>query len=99
MERLSASGGGLKDASFGAAQLVDAVLASAEREGLLAGEGSSVGATLSARLVERAKAVTGIADETALLQYALASLAIEDPFFTAFVNSRGTVDPDLDFGI
>lgn len=78
---------------------VEAVMAAAEKSGLLGDKGAGrIGGRVSAALIEQAKIVTGIAADTDLIEFALASLALEDKFAEAFKASRGTVDPDLDLG-
>ncbi|WP_205686816.1 hypothetical protein [Caulobacter flavus] len=77
---------------------VEAVMNSAQRSGLLADKDGRIGGRLSAALIEQAKANTGIATDTELLEFALASLALEDRFAEAFEAVGGTVDPDLKLG-
>jgi hypothetical protein len=50
-------------------------------------------------LVDAAKRRTGLTSETALLEYALAKVAIEDDFGEHFARLRGTVSQDVDLGI
>ena len=47
-------------------------------------------------LIEAAKARSGLTSETALLEYALAKVAIEDDFGEQFARLKGSVSPDLD---
>ncbi|MEA2740343.1 MAG: hypothetical protein QOH05_3650 [Acetobacteraceae bacterium] len=47
-------------------------------------------------LLDAAKQRTGLTSETALLEYALAKVAIEDNFGERFARLRGTVSKDLD---
>ena len=75
-----------------------AVMDSAQRSGLLAEKDGRIGGRLSAALIEQAKANTGIASDTELLEFALASLALEDRFAEAFEAVGATVDPDLKLG-
>jgi hypothetical protein len=77
---------------------VDAVMAAAERSGLLHEKSGRIGGRVSPALVEQAKARTGIATDTDLIEFALANIAIEDNFADAFRRSRGKVDPDLKLG-
>jgi hypothetical protein len=77
---------------------VEAVMNSAQRSGLLADKDGRIGGRLSAALIEQAKANTGIATDTELLEFALASLALEDRFAETFEAVGGTVDPDLKLG-
>lgn len=77
---------------------VEAVLLAAERSGLLRNKDGRIGGRVSADLVKRAKARTGIKTDTDLIAFALANLALEDRFSEAFKDVRGTVDPDLKLG-
>ncbi|MCC8936762.1 hypothetical protein H8A97_26690 [Bradyrhizobium sp. Arg62] len=43
----------------------------------------------------RAKQQTGIATDTDLIEFALASLALDDKFSETFRKTMGSVDPDL----
>ena len=75
---------------------VGAVMGAAERSGLIAAKDGRIGGRISQKLVEAAKARTGIETDTDLLEFALANLALEDNFANAFRAVRGTVDPELD---
>jgi hypothetical protein len=77
---------------------VEAVMAAAERSGLLHEKSGRIGGRVSPALVEKAKARTGIATDTDLIEFALANVALEDDFAEAFKAVRGTVDPDLKLG-
>jgi hypothetical protein len=77
---------------------IEAIMTSAQRSGLLDDKGGRIGGRLSATLIERAKANTGIATDTELLEFALASVALEDNFAEAFQDVRATVDPSLKLG-
>jgi hypothetical protein len=77
---------------------VEAVMSAAERSGLLGGKTGRIGGRVSPQLVEKAKARTGIEADTDLIEFALATLAVEDKFAEAFKAVRGSVDPDLDLG-
>ena len=77
---------------------VGAVLASAERSGLLREKTGRIAGRVSPALIERAKANTGIGSDTELLEFALANVALEDRFAEAFGAVRGTVDPELKLG-
>jgi hypothetical protein len=76
--------------------LVAAIMESAEEQGLLATNESRVTARLSAKLIAAAKARTGIKSDSDLVKFAIAQLAVEDPFKTAFRALRGSIDPDID---
>lgn len=77
---------------------VEAIMSSAQRSGLLDEKDGRISGRLSATLIERAKASTGIETDTELLVFALASVALEDKFSDAFQEVRETVDPDLKLG-
>ena len=78
--------------------MVEAVMAAAERSGLLHEKGGRIGGRVSPALVAQAKAQTGIKTDTDLIEFALASVALEDRFAESFKAVRGTVDPDLKLG-
>ena len=75
---------------------VDAVIAAAERSGLMGEKSGRLGGRVSPALIEQAKRLTGIASDTELLEFALASIALEDDFPASFRKLKGTVDPSLD---
>ncbi len=77
---------------------VEAVMAAAQRRGLLQEKSGRIGGRVSAALVEQAKARTGITTDTDLIEFALANIALEDKFAESFKAIRGTVDPDLTLG-
>lgn len=77
---------------------VKAVLAAAERSGLLQEKHGRIGGRISTALVRQAKARTGIATDTDLIEFALANVALEDRFAESFKAVRGSVDPELDLG-
>jgi len=77
---------------------VEAVMAAAQRSGLLSEKSGRIGGRVSPALVERAKARTGIEADTDLIEFALANIALEDRFAEAFKAVRGKVDPDLKLG-
>lgn len=77
---------------------VEAVMAAAERSGLLHEKSGRIGGRVSPALVERAKARTGIETDTDLIEFALANVALEDRFAESFKATRGKVDPDLKLG-
>lgn len=77
---------------------VEAVMAAAQRSGLLQEKSGRIGGRVSPALVERAKARTGIEADTDLIEFALASIALEDKFAESFKAARGSVDGDLKLG-
>jgi hypothetical protein len=77
---------------------VEAVMAAAQRSGLLEEKSGRIGGRVNPALVEQAKARTGIVTDTDLIEFALANIALEDRFAESFKVIRGTVDPDLKLG-
>jgi hypothetical protein len=76
----------------------EAVMRAAEQSGLLGGKSGRIGGRVNPALVEQAKRQTGIETDTDLIEFALASIALEDNFAETFKESRGRVDPDLKLG-
>ena len=76
----------------------ESVMDAAERSGLLKDKSSRIAGRVSAALIEQAKRRTGIESDTDLIEFALASLALEDNFAEAFKAARGKVDADLKLG-
>jgi hypothetical protein len=76
----------------------EAVMSAAEQSGLLSGKSGRIGGRVSLALVKQAKRQTGIATDTDLIEFALASVAIEDNFAESFKESRGKIDPELKLG-
>jgi hypothetical protein len=72
------------------------VVESARSAGLLAGENGRIGGRIRQRLVQAAKERSGIASDTALLEYALAKVAVEDDFGVNLLKLKGSVLRDLD---
>lgn len=70
----------------------------AEEAGLLHGKGGRIGGRVSPALVRQAKRQTGIETDTDLIEFALATVALEDGFAQAFKTSRGKVDRELKLG-
>ena len=75
------------------------VLRKAEAAGLLDEKDSRITGRVSKALVEQAKRRTGIRENTQLIEYALANLALEDNFAAAFKSVKGSVDSDIDLGL
>ncbi len=76
----------------------EAVMQAAKQSGLLSGKGGRIGGRVSPALVKQAKRQTGIETDTDLIEFALATIALEDNFADTFKQSRGKVDPDLKLG-
>lgn len=75
-----------------------AVMRAAEQSGLLNEKGGRIGGRVSPALVRQAKRQTGIETDTDLIEFALATVALEDDFADVFKESRGKVDPKLKLG-
>jgi hypothetical protein len=76
----------------------EAVIRAAEQSGLLSGKSGRIGGRVSPALVRQAKRQTGIEADTELIEFALATVALEDNFAETFKKSRGKVDPALKLG-
>jgi hypothetical protein len=76
----------------------EAVMQAAEQSGLLGEKSGRIGGRVSAALLKQAKRRTGIETDTDLIEFALATVALEDNFADAFWASRGKVDPKLKLG-
>ncbi len=81
-----------------AAQNVERTLAVARSEGLIrpSDKDAKVSGRVHRSLLDAAKQRTGLTSETALLEYALAKVAIEDDFGEYFARLRGSVPKDVD---
>jgi hypothetical protein len=77
---------------------IAAVIGAAERSGLLKSKDTRISGRVSPVLVAKAKRRTGIAKDTDLIEFALASVALEDGFAETFRKLRGVVDPGLKLG-
>jgi hypothetical protein len=76
----------------------EAVMQAAEQSGLLGEKSGRIAGRVSSALVKQAKRQTGIENDTDLIEFALATVALEDDFAEVFRKSRGKVDPDLKLG-
>lgn len=76
----------------------EAVMKAAERSGLLSRKSGRISGRVSPKLVRQAKKQTGIAGDSDLIVFALASVALEDNFSQVFRKSRGKVPADLKLG-
>jgi hypothetical protein len=76
----------------------EAVMRAAEKSGLLNEKGGRIGGRVSPALVRQAKRQTGIKTDTDLIEFALATVALQDNFADVFKGSRGEVDPKLKLG-
>jgi hypothetical protein len=76
----------------------EAVMRAAQQSGLLSEKSGRIGGRVSPVLVKQAKQQTGIETDTDLIEFALATVALEDNFAKTFTESRGKVDPRLKLG-
>jgi hypothetical protein len=74
----------------------NAVLATVKDAGLLEGANGRIAGRIRKRLVRAAKARSGIKSDTALLEYALARVALEDDFVRWMLTRKGRVPRDID---
>lgn len=79
-------------------QRFEAVMRAAEQSGLLSKKSGRIGGRVSPALVRQAKRQTGIEADTDLIEFALATIALEDNFAETFKDSRGKVDRELKLG-
>ncbi|CAN7735719.1 hypothetical protein ACI2KT_27840 [Ensifer adhaerens] len=68
----------------------------AEHSGLLGEKSRKSGGRISTALIEQANKHTGI--ESDMTEFALAAVALDDDFGSAFRKIRRTVNPDLKLG-
>lgn len=110
----SQSGRGLPEAGVGQAKVArrdsktgqivvskarfEIVMRAAEQLGLLNKKSSRIAGRVSPALIEQAKRQTGIEADTDLIEFALATVALEDNFSATFKTSRGKIDPGLKLG-
>jgi hypothetical protein len=76
----------------------EAIMEAARRAGLLGEKYGRIGGRVSPALVKQAKLQTGIQTDTDLIEFALATVALEDHFAKAFKEARGKIDPGLKLG-
>jgi hypothetical protein len=76
----------------------EAVMQAARQSGLLSEKNGRIGGRVSPALIKQAKRQTGIQTDTDLIEFALASVALEDRFAEAFKQARGKVDRELKLG-
>src|SRR6266849_6626791 len=76
----------------------EAIMQAAEQSGLLSEKSGRISGRVSPALVKQAKRRTGIETDTDLIEFALATIALEDNFAETFKASRGKVDPELKLG-
>lgn len=76
----------------------DAVMQAAGQSGLLSEKSGRIGGRVSPALVKQAKRQTGIETDTDLIEFALATVALEDNFAETFKKSRGKGGQELKLG-
>jgi hypothetical protein len=76
----------------------EAVMRAAEQSGFLSEKSGRIAGRVSPALVKQAKRRTGIETDTDLIEFALATVALEDNFADVFRASRGKVDAKLKLG-
>jgi hypothetical protein len=72
------------------------ILAAAETLGVTTGDTGRIAARIKMSLITAAKQRSGIASDTALLEYALARVALEDDFGAKLLARKGKVPADID---
>jgi hypothetical protein len=82
-------------ASGGTGIRFEAVMKAAKESGLLGEKSARISGRISPTLVEQAKRQTGIESDTDLIEFALASVALDDDYGAVLEKIRGTVDPTL----
>jgi hypothetical protein len=77
---------------------VGKVLDVARTEGIIppSDKDAKVSGRVHRSLLDAAKRRTGLTSETALLEYALAKVAIEDDFGERFARLRGSISKDIE---
>ena len=82
-------------ASAAPAMRIEATLAQARDAGLLGGKTARIGVRVSPELLQAARRRTGLESDSEIIEYALASLAVEDNYGLVLRKIWGTVDPTL----
>lgn len=72
------------------------VIRSATDAGFLSGHRERIAGRLPDALVKAAKERSGITSDTALLEYAVARVALEDKFVETLLSLKGSVPPGVD---
>lgn len=80
------------------AVIVDKILDVARQDGLIpvSDKDAKVSGRIHRSLLDAAKRRTGLTSDSALLEYALAKVAVEDDFGERFARLRGSVSKDVD---
>jgi len=74
----------------------EAVVSAAKEAGLMDGGNAQLGARVPGELVRTAKARSGLASTTDLLEYALAKVALEDDFASRLLDRKGRIPKDFE---
>jgi len=77
---------------------IHSVMRAADQAGMLGEKSQRIGGRISPALVEQAKKQTGIETDSDLIEFALASIALDDDFGRVLREVDGTVSPDLKLG-
>lgn len=77
---------------------MQSILESARGAGLLEQKTARISGRISPALIAQAKRRTGMTSDSELIEFALASVALDDPFMEVFRQVRGTIDADIDLG-
>jgi len=73
-------------------------MVAAERLGLLEEKRARITGAVNPELVRQAKLRTGITTDTDLIEFALASIALDDNFAEMFRKMMGSVSPEQKLG-
>src|SRR5688500_7317958 len=76
----------------------EAVMDAAQQSGLLREKTTRISGRSKTELIAQDKRRTGIESDTELIEFALASIALEDNFAEEFAAVRSKIDPDLKLG-
>jgi hypothetical protein len=74
------------------------VLSRAEKSGLLKNKNGRIAGRVSMDLIKQAKARTGLASDTELVEFALANVALEDDFAETFRALKGAISANTKLG-
>lgn len=80
------------------ARRIAATLAEARNAGLLGGKTARIGVRVSPELLQAARDSTGLKTDSEVMEYALASLAVDGNYGATLRKIRGTVDPKSQLG-
>lgn len=82
------------EAGAGRAERRTAFIQAAEARGLLGSKNRQLGGRFSDALIDEAKRVSGISENTDLLTYALVRVALEDDFGERLLARKGKIPKD-----